>query len=73
MRIAITYPMTAGRSFRCVLCSSSPSFAGEDRCAYRAYASRSALNKSHFPMINVTKPQVSCLLLDRKEGYSVAS
>ena len=33
---------------------------------------RSALNKSHFPMINVTKPQVSCLLLDRKQGYSVA-
>jgi len=34
---------------------------------------RSALNKSHFPMINVAKPQVSRLLLDRKQGYSVAS
>jgi hypothetical protein len=36
-------------------------------------AARSALKKSHFPMINVTKQQVSCLLLDRKQGYSVAS
>ena len=34
---------------------------------------RSALNKSHFPMINVAKPQVSCFSLDRKHGYSVAS
>jgi len=34
---------------------------------------RSALNKSHFPMINIAKPQVSRLLLDRKRGYSVAS
>ena len=31
------------------------------------------MNKSHFAMINLTKPQVSGLLLDRKQGYSAAS
>ncbi len=31
------------------------------------------MNKSHFPMINVAKPQVSCLLFDREQVYSVAS
>ena len=39
----------------------------------RRRLARSPLNKSHLPMINAAKPQVSYLLLDRKQGYSVAS
>jgi hypothetical protein len=31
------------------------------------------MNKSHFPMINLAKPQVSGLHLDHKQGYSAAS
>ncbi len=31
------------------------------------------MNKSHFPMISVAKPQVSCLLFDREQVYSVCS
>jgi hypothetical protein len=34
---------------------------------------RSPLNNSHFTMINLAKPQLSGLGLDRKQDYSVPS